>query len=118
MLTTLQKVPIPLLLLIATTLEVSGDAAVRVAMYQHTGFTRLALLLMGAVLLLGYASFLNTAPVDFGRIVGLYIATLLVVWQVITFLTFGTVPGAPVLLGGSLVIIGGLIITFWRTAPA
>ncbi len=33
---TLQSLPIPLLLLIATTLEVSGDATVRLAIYQHT----------------------------------------------------------------------------------
>jgi small multidrug resistance family-3 protein len=65
---------------------------------------------------LGYGSFLNTAPVPFGRIVGLYIATLFVVWQIITFLVFRTVPGLPIWLGGALVIAGGLVITFWRTA--
>ena len=112
----LQTIPIPLLLLLATTLEVSGDAVVRLAIYSHAGLVRLALLLVGAALLLGYGSFLNTAPVPFGRIVGLYIATLFVVWQIITFLVFRTVPGLPIWLGGALVIAGGLIITFWRTA--
>jgi len=110
----LQSVPIPILLLIATTLEVSGDAVVRVAIYQQTGFGRTALLLLGAVMLLGYGSFLNTAPVEFGRIVGLYIATLFIVWQLINFVVFRTLPGLPVWLGGALVIAGGLIITFWR----
>jgi hypothetical protein len=112
----LQTLPIPFLLLLATTLEVSGDAVVRVAIYRHAGLVRLAMLLVGAALLLGYGSSLNAAPVPFGRIVGLYIATLLVVWQIITFLVFRTVPGLPVWLGGALVIAGGLIITFWRTA--
>lgn len=116
MLKTLQSVPIPLLLLLATTLEVSGDAAVRLAIYNHTGPVRLTLFLAGAALLLGYGSFLNTAPVEFGRIVGLYIATLFVVWQIINFLVFRTLPGLPVWLGGALVIAGGLLITFWRTA--
>jgi small multidrug resistance family-3 protein len=106
----LQSLPIALLLLIATTLEVSGDAAVRLAIYQHAGVARIALLLGGAALLLGYGAFLNTAPVDFGRIVGLYIATLFVV-------VFRSFPGLPVLVGGALVVAGGLIITFWR-APA
>lgn len=115
MLKTLQSVPIPLLLLLATTLEVSGDAAVRLAIYNHSGPMRLALFLAGAALLLGYGSFLNTAPVEFGRIVGLYIATLFVVWQIINFLVFRTLPGLPVWLGGALVIAGGLLITFWRT---
>jgi small multidrug resistance family-3 protein len=109
-----QSLPIAVLLLIATTLEVSGDAVVRVAIYRHTGTFRAALLLAGAALLLGYGSFLNLAPVDFGRVVGLYIATLFVVWQVINFLVFRTTPGLPVWLGGALVVAGGLITTFWR----
>lgn len=115
MLKILQHIPVPLLLLLATTFEVSGDATVRLAIYQHEGLTRIVLLLSGAALLLAYGSFLNTAPVDFGRIVGLYVATLFVVWQVISFVVFRTPPGLPVLVGGVLVIAGGLVITFWRT---
>jgi hypothetical protein len=110
----LQSIPILLLLLIATTLEVSGDAAVRLGIHQHTGLVRGALFVGGAALLFGYGAFLNCAPVEFGRIVGLYIATLFVVWQVINFIVFRTLPGLPVCLGGVLVIAGGLIITFWR----
>jgi small multidrug resistance family-3 protein len=111
-----QSLPMLVLLLIATTLEVSGDAVVRIAIYRHTGAFRVALLLAGAALLLGYGSFLNLAPVDFGRVVGLYIATLFVVWQVINFLVFRTTPGLPVWLGGALVVAGGLVTTFWRAA--
>jgi hypothetical protein len=101
-------------LLIATTLEVSGDAIVRMAIYDHAGPTRIALFLAGAVLLLGYGSTLNLAPFDFGRVVGLYIATLFVVWQVINFVAFRALPTMPIVIGGSLVIAGGVIITFWR----
>lgn len=115
MLQTLQRIPIPLLLLVATTLEVSGDAAVRLAMYNHAGLIRPALILIGAALLLGYGLFLNTAPVPFWRVVGLYVATLFVVWQIISFVVFRVAPELPVYMGGSLVIAGGLIITFWRT---
>jgi hypothetical protein len=111
----LQSMPIAFLLLIATTLEVSGDAVVRLAIYQTNGSIRVALLLAGALLLLGYGSALNTAPVEFGRIVGLYIAMLFVVWQVISFLVFRTVPALPVCVGGVLVVVGGLMITYWRT---
>jgi hypothetical protein len=108
-----QSIPIPLLLLIATTLEVSGDAVVRLGLYNSTGLNRLALLGAGALLLLGYGTFLNTAPVAFGRVVGLYIATLFVVWQIINFMVFRTLPPLPVYAGGILIIAGGLIITFW-----
>jgi hypothetical protein len=114
MLNTLQRLPIPVLLVIATTLEVSGDAIVRSGIYQHGGLMRLVYFLIGAVLLFGYASFLNTAPVEFARVVGLYIATLFVIWQIISYLTFEAVPTVPVLIGGVLIIAGGLIITFWR----
>lgn len=112
----LQSMPIPVLLLIATTLEVSGDAVVRLAIYQNTGALRVALLVAGAVLLLAYGTFLNTAPVEFGRIVGLYIAVLFVVWQIINFLVFRVSPGLPVCAGGVLIMTGGVIVTFWHTA--
>jgi small multidrug resistance family-3 protein len=103
-------------LLIATTLEVSGDAVVRMAIYDHVGPIRIGLFLLGAVLLFGYGSFLNLAPVEFGRVVGLYIATLFVIWQVINFIAFRTSPTIPILVGGALVIAGGAIITFWQPA--
>lgn len=116
MLKTLQSIPIPLLLLIATTLEVSGDAAVRLGIYNHAGLTRVGLFLAGAALLFGYGSFVNVPPVAFSRVVGLYIATLFVIWQAINWLVFRSLPGLPVWVGGALVIVGGGIITFWRTA--
>jgi hypothetical protein len=113
---TLQSVPVPLLLLIATVLEASGDAIVRVAIYDHAGPIRVGLFFAGAALLLGYGSFLNLAPLDFGRVVGLYIATLFVVWQVINAIAFRSFPTVPILVGGALVIAGGAIISLW--APA
>lgn len=104
------------LLLIATTLEVSGDAVVRLAIYNHAGPIRIGLFIVGAALLLGNGSFLNLAPLDFGRVVGLYIATLFVVWQIINFIAFRSFPTTPILVGGALVIGGGAIITFWKPA--
>jgi small multidrug resistance family-3 protein len=103
-----------LLLLLATTLEVTGDALVRTALFRHAGLARIALWLLGGGLLLGYGTLLNLAPVEFGRVVGLYIATLFVVWQLISMIAFRSVPTLPVLLGGALVIAGGCIITFWN----
>ena len=101
-------------LLIATTLEVSGDAIIRISMERHSGIARGGLMLLGGVLLFGYGYSLNLAPVDFGKVVGLYIATLFVVWQIGNYIAFRTFPGLPVIVGGLLVITGGLIITFWK----
>jgi small multidrug resistance family-3 protein len=102
-------------LLLATTLEVSGDAIVRLAIFNHAGVIRLGLMLAGAALLFGYGFSLNLAPVEFRQVVGLYIATLFIVWQVINFVVFRTTPNLPILLGGSLIVVGGLIVTFWTT---
>jgi hypothetical protein len=103
-------------LVIATTLEVSGDAVVRMAIYNHAGTIRIALFLAGGALLLGYGTFLNLAPLEFGRVVGIYIATLFMVWQLINFIAFRTLPTMPIVVGGGLVIAGGAIISFWSPA--
>ena len=105
-------------LVIATTLEVSGDAIVRIAIHgDHRGLIRVGFFLAGAALLFGYGSFLNLAPLEFGQLVGLYIAILFVVWQVINAIVFGALPTPPIMLGGALIIAGGAIVTFWKTAP-
>ena len=101
-------------LIVATTLEVSGDALIRRTMYEYTGPARIVFGIIGMLLLFGYGFFLNLAPVEFGKVVGLYIATLFVVWQIITYITFKTIPSVPIIVGGLLVVIGGLIITFWK----
>lgn len=109
-----QNLPALAFLLVATTLEVSGDAVVRLAIYNHAGLIRLAFMLAGAALLFGYGFSLNLAPVEFRQVVGLYIATLFVVWQVINFLVFRTLPNLPILAGGTLIVAGGIIVTFWK----
>jgi len=101
-------------LLIATTFEVIGDAIIRKSMYNHTGTARIIFALFGMILLFGYGFFLNLAPVEFGKVVGLYIATLFIIWQVVTYFTFKSVPSLPIIVGGTLVVLGGLIITFWK----
>jgi hypothetical protein len=116
MIKTLHGIHPLVLLVIATTLEVSGDAVVRMGIYNHGGAVRIAFFLVGAALLFGYGSFLNLAPLAFGRVVGLYIATLFVVWQVINFIAFRTVPTLPILVGGAFVVAGGAIITYWKPA--
>lgn len=103
-------------LAVATVVEVSGDAVVRIALRNHAGITlaRLTLFALGAALVFGYSTFLNLAPLEFRDVVGLYIATLFIVWQVVNFAFFRTAPTSSVLAGGALIVIGGLIVSFWR----
>ena len=103
-------------LIVATTLEVSGDAVVRLALHDHSGITltRVGLYLLGTALLIGYGTFLNLAPLEFRDVVGLYIATLFIVWQIVNFVFFRTLPTLPVIAGGGLIVLGGLVVSFWR----
>ena len=116
MLKLLQSVHPLVFLIVATTFEAIGDAIVRKAIYEHTGAARIAFFAAGGALLLGYGTALNLAPVEFSRVVGLYIATLFVVWQIINFAMFRSAPSAPVVFGGGLIVIGGVIVTFWKAA--
>ncbi len=101
----------------ATLVEVSGDAVVRIALHDYTGVTavRIGIFLAGAALLFAYGSFLNMAPLEFREVVGLYIATLFIIWQIVNFAFFRTLPTLPILAGGTLIVLGGAIVSFWKT---
>lgn len=115
MIKTLQNIHPIIFLLIATILEVSGDAILRVSIYKYAGAARIGLMMIGGILLFGYGYVLNLTPVEFGQVVGLYIATLFVVWQIINYIAFHILPTLPIIVGGILVITGGMIITFWKS---
>jgi small multidrug resistance family-3 protein len=114
MLKSLQHIHPIVFLIIATAMEVSGDAIIRMCVYNHTGLARITFGLLGTLLLLGYGISLNLAPVEFSKVVGLYIATLFIVWQIINYIAFKTLPTLPILVGGTFIVAGGLIVTFWR----
>jgi hypothetical protein len=103
-----------LFLIAASSLEAFGDAVVRMGIGQAAWLPRAGFFAAGALLLFGYGLSLNLAPIEFSRVVGLYIAILFVIWQIVNLAVFRTSPGAPVLLGGALIVIGGFIVTFWK----
>jgi hypothetical protein len=101
-------------LILATAAESLGDATVRIGLFERTGGARLATVLGGGVLLLAYGIMLNLTPLPFARVVGFYIATLFVAWQVVSFCAFRSLPTAPILVGGALIVAGGLVVSFWK----
>jgi hypothetical protein len=102
------------LLLIATTMEASGDAVIRMGLSHAALGARIALFLAGTALLFIYGLTLNLAPFEFGKVIGLYIATFFVMWQVINLVAFRAAPTLPIVVGGALIVAGGMIVTFWR----
>jgi len=100
-------------LILATALEVSGDAIIRVGLAQKVMTSKALYFGVGAMFLFGYGLSLNLAPIEFPRVVGIYIATLFVMWQIISFIAFRSVPTLPVMVGGSLIVAGGLVVAFW-----
>ena len=105
-------------LILATALEVTGDAIIRIGLGRDVVAVKGAYFAAGAVLLFGYGLCLNLAPIEFHRVAGIYIATLFIVWQIVSFLIFKSVPTIPILLGGALIVLGGLIVAFWSPAAA
>jgi small multidrug resistance family-3 protein len=101
-------------LIAATSLEATGDAVVRLGINQNQWIVRSLLFVAGAILLFGYGLSVNLAPVDFSRVVGLCIAMLFIMWQVVSFVVFQVAPVAPVFIGGLLIVVGGTIVTLWK----
>ena len=91
-------------LVLAAALEVGGDAAIRYGLLRSAR----APLVLGAVLLVAYGFAVNaTRRIDFGQLLGLYIAVFFLVSQVIGFAVFGERPGVSVWAAGVLIVAGG-----------
>jgi hypothetical protein len=103
-----------LFVLMATILEATGDAMIRIALSQSQAGIRIGLFVVGGAALTLYGTSLNLAPVEFAQVVGIYIAALFVVFQITNYLFFRVVPTVPVMVGGGLVVAGGLIVGLWK----
>ena len=103
-----------LVLFLAAVLEAGGDALVRTGLEAGLVGRKLALFAAGALALFAYGCTVNAPRWDFGRLLGIYVVFFFVVAQAIAWAAFGQKPSAPVLAGGSLIVLGGLIITLWR----
>ena len=94
-------------LLLAALLEVGGDAAIRHGLLH----SRWTWPLLGASALVAYGVVVNTnTTVDFGRLMGVYIAVFFLVSQVIGIVVFGERPAATLVLGGAMIVAGGAVV--------
>jgi small multidrug resistance family-3 protein len=110
----MNRISVLAFLIAATNMEATEDAVIRLALGHHAIAARIGLFAAGGVLLFGYGLLLNLAPVEFEKVVGLYIAALFVVWQIVNFIFFRHAPTVPILAGGSLIVAGGCVVTFWE----
>jgi small multidrug resistance family-3 protein len=101
-------------LLIAASLEVLGDACFQTGLYRSIGTTRGLWFVSGIAVLAGYGLFVNLPQWDFGKLLGVYVALFFLVAQIVAKVRFGQTPTTPIYVGGSLILAGGLVITFWK----
>ena len=101
-------------LFVAASLEVLGDSFFQSGLYRSSGTTRSLWFVLGIAVLGFYGLFVNLPQWDFGRLLGVYVALFFVVAQIVAKLRFHQSPTNPILLGGSLIVAGGLVITFWK----
>jgi small multidrug resistance family-3 protein len=71
-------------------------------------------LALGAAVLFAYGLSVNLARWDFGRLMGVYIATFFVVAQLAAVVFFRERLPLPTIVGGALIVAGGILITVWR----
>jgi small multidrug resistance family-3 protein len=98
------------LLVLAAALEVGGDALIRAGLGRRAGW----LLLAGGATLVVYGLMVNLTSLDFSRLMGIYIVIFFLVAQATAILFFHETPGRPVLAGGALVVLGGVVMTVLR----
>jgi len=99
-----------LILVGAATLEVGGDALVRWGLKSG----RLLGFALGAAVLFLYGLSVNLPKWDFGKLMGVYIALFFLVSQLTAVFIFHERPALPTLVGGALIVLGGLVIAFWK----
>ena len=102
------------LLLLAAFLEAYGDSCFQHGLYRAGGTARYAAFALGAVVLASYGLVVNSPPWDFGKLLGLYVVLFFLVAQVLARVRFQQSPTLSIYIGGSLIVAGGAVITFWK----
>ena len=103
-------------LVAASSLEVLGDSFFQSGLYRSSGSgaQRAVWFVLGVAVLGLYGWSVNLPQWDFGRLLGAYVALFFVVAQVVAKVRFQQSPTVPIWVGGTLIVAGGLVITFWK----
>lgn len=103
------------LLAIAAFLEAFGDSLFQTGLHHSTGAMRLLSFVIGSAALALYGATVNAPRWDFGALIGVYVVFFFLVAQILAKVRFNQTPTTAVYAGGSLIVIGGFIIAFWRS---
>jgi small multidrug resistance family-3 protein len=98
------------ILLLAAFLEAYGDSHFQAALYRSSGTKRVIAFVGGAACLAAYGLVVNTPRWDFGKLLGIYVVLFFLLSQTVAWARFGQTPTMPIVLGGSLIVAGGVII--------
>src|SRR5271156_1286960 len=99
----------------AAFLEASGDSLFQAGLYRTSGASRVLSFAGGAGVLALYGLVVNLPRWDFGKLLGVYVVLFFLMAQIIAKVRFDQSPTPPILVGGSLIVIGGLVITFGKS---
>ena len=102
-------------LALAAYLEVQGDACFQSGLHHSAGVKQMGWFVAGTVVLVCYSLFLNSSKIDFGKLLGIYVVLFFLVAQIVARLQFHQSPSKPIYVGGVLIVIGGLVMTIWKT---
>jgi len=101
-------------LLLAAFLEAYGDSCFQAGLHRYSGVARYVSFAAGAITLALYGLIVNTPPWEFGKLLGSYVVLFFLALQILAMVRFKQAPTPPILVGGSLILMGGMVISFWR----
>jgi small multidrug resistance family-3 protein len=97
-------------LVLAITLEICGDASIRIGLRTSKHW----MFLFGALLVICYGTIVSFPNWTFSRTMGVYIAVFFIISQIVAVIMLREKVQLPTLVGGVLIVSGGALILFWR----
>jgi len=99
------------LLAVAAFLEAYGDSCFQSALYRASGASRVLAFAGGAASLAAYGLVVNAPRWEFGKLLGVYVVLFFLLAQIVARVKFGQAPTIPILIGGALICVGGVVIS-------